>query len=135
MTSGIYNQAKYDLMTKSMDLVNDTIKCMLLSGSHTFTATNTQYSDISTNELAASGNYSTGGATLSGKAVTKAATTYWSASNTAWASATFTAAYAVLYDTSDSNHLIACFDLGGNQSVSSGTFTIQWNASGIIALT
>lgn len=138
MASGIYNRTKYNLGKKLMDFSADTFKVILLNNSHSFTASNNLYSDISANELATAGGYTSGGATL-------ATLTYaqddvnnlaqWGATNTVWSSATFTAYFAVIYDTTVSNSLVACIDFSGAKSVTSGTFTIQWSASGIIRLT
>jgi len=133
MASGIYNRFKANLMNKEVDLEADTIKVALMNNSHTFTATNTVWSNVSTNEMTGTG-YSTGGATMAGKAVTEAATTKWSATNVSWTTATFTAYHAVVYDTTASSNLICSFDFGGAQAVTAGTFTIQWNANGIITL-
>ena len=132
--TGIYNRFKANLMNKEVDLEADVIKVALFNNSHTFTATNTDYSDVSANELASGNGYTTGGETLAGKAVTEAATTKWDATDEAWTTATFTAYHAVIYDTSVTNDLIASIDFGGAKAVSSGTFTIQWSASGIITL-
>ena len=134
MSSGIYNRFKANLMNKVVDLEADTIKVALLDGDHGFTATHNNWSEVSSNELAAAGNYATGGATLADGAVTQAATTKFDATDTAWSSASFTAYHAVIYDTSASNDLICSFDFGGAQTVSSGTFTIQWHTDGIITL-
>ncbi len=134
MASGIYNRFKANLMNKEVDLEDDVIKVALFNDSHAFAATNTDYSDVSGNELASGNGYTTGGETLAGKAVTEAATTKWDATDKAWGDATFTAYHAVIYDTSVTNDLIASIDFGGAKAVSSGTFTIQWNASGIITL-
>lgn len=134
MTSGIYNQAKYDLMTKATNLSSDTIKVALMTDTHSFDPTHTNWTDVSANEITGTG-YTTGGATLTGKSVTKAATTFWDATDATWTSATFTAYHAIIYDTSNSNNLIASIDFSGIQSVSAGTFTIQWNALGLVSLT
>lgn len=134
MASGIYNRFKANLMNKELDLEADTIKVMLLSGSHSFSATDNTKSQIVANEITGTG-YSAGGATLASKAVTQAATTKWDANDASWTSSTFTAAHAVIYDdTHATDDLIANIDLGGNQSVIAGTFTIQWHADGIITL-
>ena len=132
MASGIYNRFKANLMNKEVDLEADTIKVALYDNSHSFTASDTDYT--TTNELATAGGYTRGGATLSGKAVTEAATTKWDATDISWASATFSAYHAVIYDSSVSNDLILSLDFGGVQTISSGTFTIQWHTSGIITL-
>lgn len=137
MASGIYDCFKVDLMSGDVNLANggDTIKVMLLDNSHAFNAAHTVNTDVNGNELAASGNYSTGGATLAGQAVAMASNTAtWDATDTAWASATFSAYHAVIYDTTNSNSLICSIDFGGVQTVSAGTFTIQWDADGIIEL-
>lgn len=135
MASGVYNRAKANFFNKEVDLEADTIKVALLNNSHSFTATHNGYSDISTNELAASGGYTTGGASLASKAVTQAATTKWDAADLSWTSATFTAYHAVIYDdTLAGDDLICSIDFGGAQTVASGTFTIQWHADGILTL-
>ena len=133
MASGIYNRFKANLMNKIVDLEADTIKTMLLTATHSFTAANNVKGDIVANEISGTG-YTTGGETLAGKAVTQAATTKWDATDESWTSASFTAAHAVIYDSTVSDNLIASIDFGGNQTVSSGTFTIQWDANGIITL-
>lgn len=132
MASGIYNRFKANLMNKVVDLEGDTIKVTLYDNSHSFTAADTDYT--TDNELATTGGYTQGGATLASKAVTEAATTKWDATDVAWTSATFTAYHAVIYDSTASNDLIASIDFGGAKVVAAGTFTIQFDAAGIITL-
>lgn len=135
MASGMYNRFKANLMNKEVDLEADVIKVMLLNETHGFTATHNQKSEIVANELAAEGNYATGGATLAGKAVTQGASTKWDATDVEWTTATFTAYHAVIYDDDLANDdLIASIDFGGAKSVSAGTFKIQWHVNGIITL-
>lgn len=132
MASGIYNRFKANLMNKEVDLEADTINVALYDTNHSFTASDTDYT--TDNELPTAGGYTQGGQALDNKAVTEAATTDWDADDEAWAAATFTAFHAVIYDISVSNDLIASIDFGGAKTVAAGTFTIQWNASGIITL-
>ncbi len=132
MVSGIYNRFKANLMNKVVDLEADTIKVTLYDNSHSFTASDTDYT--TDNELASTGGYTQGGATLGSKAVTEAATTKWDGADTAWTSATFTAYHAVIWDSTAGNDLIASIDFGGAKTVAAGTFTIQWDSSGIITL-
>jgi len=132
MASGIYNRFKANLMNKVVDLEADTIKVALYNNSHSFTATDTDYT--TDNELATAGGYTQGGVTLAGKAVTEAATTKWDATDSAWTGATFTAYHAVIYDSTAGNDLICSIDFGGAKTVAAGTFTIQWDADGIITL-
>jgi len=134
MASGIYNRFKANLMNKEVDLEADTIKVALMTSSHSFTATDNQWSDVSANETSGTG-YTAGGKSLSNKSVTQAATTYFNADDVSWSSATFDTSHAVIYDDSLTNDdLICSFDFGGQQSISSGTFTIEWDTSGIITL-
>lgn len=136
MASGIYNRFKANLMNKVVDLEADNIYVCLYSNSFSFVATDTGYS--TTNELATAGGYTQGeDATnlLASKAVTEGATTKWTATNHAWTGATFTARFAVIFDgTLAGNDLICCIDFGSDKTVSAGTFTIQWDAAGIITL-
>jgi len=141
MASGIYTSFKTALLSGEVDLASggDTIKVALLDNSHGFTATDDSWSDVSANELAASGNYSTGGATLAGQAVSEDSTVgKWDATDTTWSSATFTAYHAVIYDDTTTSptadQLICSIDFGGAETVASGTFTIEWDATGIIRL-
>ena len=130
--SGIYNRFKSHLMKKLMDLVNDTVKVALYMASYTFTATDTVYA--TTYEVIGTG-YTAAGATLATKTVAEAATAMFDADDTAWTTATFSCNFAVLYDVSPCNTLICAIDFGGTQSVTAGTFTIQYASSGIIRLT
>ena len=43
-----------------------------------------------------------------------------------WTSATFTAAYAAIYNDSASDKLVVVLDFGGTKSCSNGTFTITF---------
>ncbi len=134
MANTIYNRFKANLFNGEIDLEADTIKVALMDNSHTATATDNVWADVSANEISGTG-YTANGQDLAGKSVTQAATTTWDGTDTAWSSATFTAYHIVIYDdTLASNDLICSFDLGGAQAVSSATFTIQWNAGGIVDL-
>lgn len=132
MASGVYNRFKANLMNKQVDLEADTVKVALYTSSHSFTAGDNVYTV--TNEISGTG-YTGGGAALASKAVTQAAITKFDAADTAWTSSSFTAAHAVIYDdTHATNDLICSIDFGGNQTVTSGTFTIQWHSDGILTL-
>jgi len=137
MASGIYNRFKANLMNKEVDLEADTIKVALLDNSHSFNADDNTWSDVSANEISGTG-YTAGGEELTNKSVTQDDTNdkaVFDADDVSWSSATFTAYHAVLYDDSlASDDLICSIDFGGAKSVSSGTFTIQWDADGIITL-
>lgn len=133
MASGIYNRFKANLMNKVVDLEADTIKVGLLSGSHTFTDSNTTWANVKANEISGAG-YTMSGASIGGKAVTEGATTKWDGDDVEWDASTFTASHAVVYDSSASDNLICSIDFGGAQSVVGGKFTIEWDTDGIITL-
>lgn len=137
MASGVYNRFKVNLANKIVDWEADTIKVMLLDNSHAFDADDDVIGDVSANEISGTG-YTTGGATLASASVTQDDTNDLAkldANDTAWGSASFTAYHAVLWDdTVATDDLVCSIDFGGAQTVTSGTFTIQWNASGIITL-
>lgn len=133
MASGIYERFLANLMNKIVDMEADVIKVSLYNSTHAFSATDNVYT--STNELPTTGGYTLGGSSLAGGAVTQGATTKFDGTDTSWTSATFTSKHAVLWDdTVATDDLIASIDFGANKTVTSGTFTIQWNASGIITL-
>lgn len=133
---GIYTSFKGYCGSASMDMANNVFKVILLNTSHTFNAAHQYYADISANELATAGGYTAGGAALAGKTWAAVSTTYkWDGTDQAWTSATFTAYFAAIFnDTVANDPLVCSFGFGGAQTVAAGTFTIQWNASGILVL-
>lgn len=139
MANLIYNSFKRDIMNGSIDLDTDTIKCMLVTSSYTPVNTHDKRDDV-TNEVSGAG-YTTGGATLASVTVSVDNTDdegVFDAADTAWTSSTITARGAVLYKSrggaSSADELIAYIDFGSDQISTSGTFTIQWNAEGILNL-
>ena len=141
MASGIYTYFKAHILDAEYDLSNggDSIKVILLDNSHGFTATHDSYSDISANELAAAGGYTQNDEVLANQAVSiddGDGEGVFDADDVAWTSATFTAYHCVLYDdTHATDKLICSIDFGGAQTVTAGTFTIQWDTEGIINIT
>jgi hypothetical protein len=134
MASGIYDVFKVDLMDGSVNVASggDALYCALYDNSHSFTAGDTIYTV--TNEISGTG-YTAGGELMTSQTVTLASNTAtFDAADTQWTSATFTCYHAVIYDSTNTNSLIANIDFGGAQSVTSGTFTIIWNSNGIITL-
>ena len=135
MASGLYNRFKANLMNKEIDLEADSLILMLMDTNHSFSATDNVVGDVDANELATAGGYTQKTETLANGTVTQAATTDFDADDSAWTSATFSAYFAVVYDdTVATDDLILTIDFGGEQTVTAGTFTIQWDAAGIITL-
>ena len=91
-----------------------------------YTTASTVYS--ATNEVSASGtNYTTTGKTLTGNAVAYGtAVASCDFDPAVWTSASFTAAYAALYNDDKSDKLCVILDFSGSKTASSGTFTVTF---------
>ena len=112
-----FNQFVHGLATKKIDFSADTIKVMLTNTAPV--ATNTQYSDISANELANGNGYTTGGATVTGTGATNSSGTESVAADaTTWTSSTGNMGpfrYVVYYDnTAATKYLIGWYDYGSS---------------------
>ena len=104
----------------------DTFKIALYTA-NPYTTSST--AKVTTSEVSSAGgsNYTAGGNTLTGQSVTATtATTAIDFADTSWASATFTAAFAAIYNTSSSDKLVVVLDFGGNKTATNGTFTISF---------
>ena len=113
----------------------DTFKIALLkaaaSGSGTFGAATTNYSDLSTDELGSGNGYTTGGNTLTSVTpVADGTTAVCDFADTTWSAATFTTSGALIYNDSASGAACAVLSFGGDQQVSSGDFQIQMPTAG-----
>lgn len=141
MASVIYNSFKRDIMNGDIALDTDTIKVALVTSTYVPDVdAHTKFSDI-TNELAASGGYTAGGATLTSLVVSVDNTDnegVFDAADTTWSTATFSGARGgVLYKSTGSaatSPLIGYIDFGSDKAGTGGDFTIQWNAEGIVNL-
>ena len=98
------------------------------AGSGTYGAATTSYDNLSTDELANGNGYTTGGNTLvSITPVADGTTAVCDFDNTTWSGATFTTCGGIIYnDTASGNPACAILSFGGDQSVSSGDFQIQF---------
>lgn len=136
MASGVYNVFKKGLINGTMDSPAQTFGCALMDSNHVFTAHSVAYEAASGNEISGTGYVATGNlciATISGGAANS--TVAIDLSNVSWSSATFTANHAVVYCITSENALVCSIDFGAAKEVSSGTFTIQWNAQGVVTVT
>ena len=105
----------------------DTFKIALYTSDASLGAGTTAFS--SSNEISnTSGSaYSSGGATLTSVTPTTSGTTaFCDFSDVSFTSASFTANGALIYNSSQSNKAVAVIAFGGDKTVSSGTFTIQF---------
>lgn len=92
----------------------------------------------SSNELATAGGYTVAGVAVTPKAETFSSNvvTFTSSGTPNWTSASFSAYGCLVYDTTIASKWVYCWNyFGGVQTVTSGTFTINWNASGIFTIT
>ena len=117
-----------ELLKGNHDFISDTIKLALYTAGSgaPYSTSDTVYSSGVANEVSGAG-YTTGGNTLSSPVVanqTNVATLTFA--QTQFTSATFGAAYAVIYNSSSSNKLVVVLDFGGTKSCSNGTFTITF---------
>ena len=142
----IYNNFKHQVMEGEFDLLNDTIKVMLLNGytpnidTHT---TKTEAIAGATGECAGTG-YSAGGETLAGNAVTLDAANdrgKFDATDLTWSGFLLTTpvsgipSHAVMYDDTHASELLIAYWALGTTVTNGGDYTLQWGADGIILLT
>ena len=119
-----------ELLKGSHDFVNDTINIALYeAGSGApYTVSSTVYSSGVANQVGTSGTgYTTNGKVLQNAVVanqTNVATLTFDAIS--WTSATFGAAYGVIFNDTDGDKLVVVLDFGGTKSCSNGTFTITF---------
>ena len=108
-------------------------KIALYTSSADLTTTSTVY--VTSGEVASGGGYTTAGETLTNTGVAKSTvTSYTDFSDVSWTSASFTARGCMIYNSSSisgltSNACVCTIDFGGDKTVSSGTFTIQFPAN------
>jgi len=138
ITSSLVNSFKAELLkglhsfdTSGATPAGSVFKIALYTNSTTIDTTTTAYGGP-TNELPATGGYSTGGNTLTNTGVgTTTVTSFTDFSDTSWTSASFTARGCLIYNSSTITGLttdaaVCGITFGGDKTVSSGTFTIQF---------
>ena len=117
-----------ELLKGTHNFTSNTIKLALYTAGSgaPYSTSSTVYDAAVANEVSGAG-YTTGGNTLSSPVVanqTNVATLTFA--QTQFTSATFGAAYAVIYNNSASDKLVVVLDFGGTKSCSNGTFTITF---------
>ena len=128
MTNVVPYSFAQELLKGNHDFINNTIKIALYTaGSGTpHAVSSTTYTSGTANQVSGTG-YTTGGNTLGSPVVanqTNVATLTFAQSQ--WTTATFGAAYGVIYKNSASDKLVVVLDFGGTKSCSNGTFTITF---------
>ena len=130
-TSAICNSFKTEILKAVHNFTastGNTFKIALFTSSATLGAGTTAYAATGMNEMSGTG-YTAGGKALTSVTPTLDSTTACcDFDDISWTSATFTANACLIYNSSASNKAVCSVAFGGDKSVSSGTFTIQFPA-------
>ena len=130
-TSAICNSFKVEVLTATHNFTastGNTFKLALFTSSATLGAGTTAYAATGMNEMSGTG-YTAGGKALTSVTPSLDSTTACcDFDDISWTSATFTANACLIYNTNSSNKAVCAVAFGGDKSVSSGTFTIQFPA-------
>jgi hypothetical protein len=126
--------------------VPNTFKQQLFQGGHNFTAVSGNVFKLalytsaatlssattvytSTNEVANSGQYSTGGGVLTNVSpLVSSGVAFVDFADISFTNVTITARGALIYNTSNSNAAVAVLDFTSDKTATSGTFTVQFPA-------
>ena len=132
MANTVCTSFKSELLSGVHDFATagDTFKLSLYTSSSTINnASTTVYT--TSDEVANSGSYTAGGGSLANQAVsTDGTTALVDFDDLSFTSATITARYALIYNSTDSNKAVCVLDFGTDQTSTSGTFTIQFPSAG-----
>jgi hypothetical protein len=122
---------KIQLLNGLQNFSANTFKIALYTSSATLDANTTAYT--TSNEVAATGNYTTGGNTLSVTTTPtnggSGTTAYIDFADTTWSAATITARGALIYNNSQANSAVAVLDFGSDKTSTDGDFTVQFPAA------
>lgn len=135
----IPNGFKFELLKALLNTA--TLKVALLGAGHSINIdTQKFWSDVSANEIAGTGGYTTGGQVLANKVLSQDNTDdegVLDGDDPLWANSTITASFYVIYiDTgvAATSLIVVNTSLGGAKTSTGGDFTIQFNAEGIVNL-
>uniref|UniRef100_A0A6M3J5B2 Putative structural protein n=1 Tax=viral metagenome TaxID=1070528 RepID=A0A6M3J5B2_9ZZZZ len=144
MADFIFDSFTEDIGDGTIDMDNDTFMVALFTNEALPASTYSSYDTggagvgltADKTEVANGNGYTTGGVALASVTWSQAAgTCTFDAADSEWTAATFAARYAVIYSTTAAaNELVCLIDFGAEKTVTAGTFTITWNASGIFTL-
>jgi hypothetical protein len=142
----VYGPALELLIEGGLDLDSNTWRMVLVTSSYTPNqSTDDAWSDISANEVAAGGGYSTHGKLLTVTSTRSGLVVTFDCDDQSWTSSTITAKYAVIVRDADTNGALAGTDIplcyvnletgGGSVSTTSGTLAVNINVSGVFTVT
>jgi len=128
ITQAVCNSFKTEILTGTHNFTvttGDTFKLALYTSSASLDKTTTAYS--ATNEVAGSGTYSAGGASLTSSTPTLSGdTAICDFADVSFTTATITARGALIYNSSKSNKAVCVLDFGADKTSTAGTFTITF---------
>ena len=105
----------------------DTFKIALYTGSIASVYTTASTVVSATNEVSTGGGSNYTRQTLGSQAVASStAVASVDFGDSTWSSATFTAAFAAIYNSTDSDKLVVVLDFGGSKTATNGDFTISF---------
>ncbi len=132
----LYNEFKEELFKGSIDLANDTIKIILVTGYTPNIDSHNTYADVSSYEVSGDG-YTSGGATIGSPGVTKDTANdraVFDGADVSWTGLDAgTPSHAIAYDDTAADTLIGYWEV--TTPTNGGNYTLQFNATGIVALT
>lgn len=138
MANLIYPSFKRSLGGGVFDLASDTLRLALLTSAHTPNAGHTVYADVAGQEVAGAG-YTSGGKALAGvNWALSSDSAVLDADDPSWTGATVTARYAAVYADKTVGELTAplvcLLDFGEEKGVTGGTFSVTFDADGILVM-
>lgn len=137
----IYNNFKSAILKGEIDLVNDTLRMILVSSYTPDIDTDTQYSHVSGNEYASGSGYTAGGKALTGNSVTTDTANdkgVFDADDVSWSSlgplSPATPSHAILYDDTTTNKLLIAYWEIGTTATNGGDYALRFNSAGVISI-
>jgi hypothetical protein len=128
ITQAVANSFKGELLQGTHNFTaatGNTFKLALYTSAATLSSATTVYT--STNEVANTGQYVTGGGVLTNVSpVVSSGVAFIDFADISFTGVTLTAAGCLIYNTSSSNKAVMVLDFGGDKSATSGTFTVQF---------
>ncbi len=133
MADLMFNKAILNVGEGDVDLDDDTIKCILITGAPIATWENLAHV---TNELASGNGYTTGGVIVACTFAESGGVVTFDSADPAWDPLTATGLlHAIWYsDTSTDKKLICSRDFGGAQSVTNNEFKVGVHADGLFTI-
>jgi hypothetical protein len=132
ITSAICNSFKVEILTATHNFTassGNTFNLALYTSSATLNKSTTAYT--TSNEVASSGGYTAKGKALTSVTpVLNSTTAVCDFANISWTSASFTSRGCLIFnDSAASDQSVCAIDFGGDKTVTSGTFTIEFPAA------